>query len=117
MYERWQTHNLQGIEYEILGDLQVAMNNISREYWVGQDIWEIVRWRFYETSGVHMLEREDGSYILMFANERYPLSKGLMERMLEHRMEVLEVTETALDLIKFIKKHIAELNEDEDAQE
>ena len=117
VYDRWSNHSIQGIEYEILGDLQVAMDTINKEFWVGQDLWEIVRWRFYESCGIHMLEREDGSCILMLANERYPLSKGLMERMLEHRLEVLEETETALDLIKFIRKQISELEEDEDAQE
>ena len=63
-----------------------------------------------------MLEMEDGSSVLMLANERYPLSKGLMQRMLEHCLEVLEETETALDLIRFIRKQISELEEDEETK-
>ena len=64
-----------------------------------------------------MIELENGSSVLMLANERYPLTKGLMERMLEHGLEVLEETETALDLIRFVRKQISELEEDEENQE
>ena len=64
-----------------------------------------------------MIEMEDGSSVLMLANKRYPLTKGLMERILEHGLEVLEETETALDLIRFIMKQISKLEEDEENQE
>ncbi|GJU73122.1 hypothetical protein Tco_1264527 [Tanacetum coccineum] len=38
--------------------------------------------------GVHTLELEDGTMIHMLAERRYPLSRELMIRMLEHGMEV-----------------------------
>ncbi|GJT33505.1 hypothetical protein Tco_0923924 [Tanacetum coccineum] len=60
---------------------------------------EIIRWRFHESSGVHTLEIEDGTMIHMLAERRYPLSRELMIRMLEHGMEVEDESETAIALI------------------
>ncbi|GKD19476.1 hypothetical protein Tco_1208634 [Tanacetum coccineum] len=62
-------------------------------------IGEIVRWRLNESSGVHTLELEDGTMIHMLAERRYPLSRELMIRMLEHGMEVEDENETAITLI------------------
>ncbi|GJY23311.1 hypothetical protein Tco_0396969 [Tanacetum coccineum] len=58
------------------------------DFWKDQEEWEIIRWRFHESSGVHTLEIEDGTMIHMLAERRYPLSRELMIRMLEHGMEV-----------------------------
>ncbi|GJS94886.1 hypothetical protein Tco_0801854 [Tanacetum coccineum] len=60
---------------------------------------EIIRRRFHESSGVHTLEIEDGTMIHMLAERRYPLSRELMIRMLDHGMEVEDETETAITLI------------------
>ncbi|GJR02049.1 hypothetical protein Tco_0525033 [Tanacetum coccineum] len=65
----------------------------------GLEEWEIIRWRFHESSGVHTLEIEDGTMIHMLAERRYPLSRELMIRMLEHGMEVEDESETAITLI------------------
>ncbi|GJZ38587.1 hypothetical protein Tco_0585150 [Tanacetum coccineum] len=62
-------------------------------------IREIIRWGFYESSGVHTLELEDGTMIHMLAERRYPLSRELMIRMLDHGMEVEDENETAITLI------------------
>ncbi|GJX03167.1 hypothetical protein Tco_0189083 [Tanacetum coccineum] len=61
--------------------------------------WEIIRWRLNESSGVHTLEIEDGTMIHMLAERRYPLSRELMIRMLDHGMEVEDESETAITLI------------------
>ncbi|GKD67991.1 hypothetical protein Tco_1322081, partial [Tanacetum coccineum] len=53
-----------------------------------QEDWEIIRWRLNESLGVHTLELEDGTMIHMLAERRYPLSRELMIRMLDHGMEV-----------------------------
>ncbi|GJS22267.1 hypothetical protein Tco_0450899 [Tanacetum coccineum] len=49
--------------------------------------------------GLMLLEIEDGTMIHMLAERRYPLSRELMIRMLEHGMEVENETETAITLI------------------
>ncbi|GJS32477.1 hypothetical protein Tco_0530859 [Tanacetum coccineum] len=69
------------------------------DFWKDQEEWEIIRWRFHESSGVHTLEIEDGTMIHMLAERRYPLSRELMIRMLEHGMEVEDESETAITLI------------------
>ncbi|GJS36148.1 hypothetical protein Tco_0534530 [Tanacetum coccineum] len=69
-------------------------------------LWEILHildrqdlWRLNESSGVHTLELEDSTMIHMLAERRYPLSRELMIRMLEHGMEVEDENETAITLI------------------
>ena len=68
--------------------------------WNDQENWEITRWRFFESSGVHALEMEDGTMIHMLAEKRYPLIKDIMLRMLDHGMELEDESEVALDVIK-----------------
>ncbi|GJW49633.1 hypothetical protein Tco_0090984 [Tanacetum coccineum] len=72
------------------------------DFWKDQEEWEIIRWRFHESSGVHTLEIEDGTMIHMLAERRYPLSRELMIRMLEHGMEVEDESETAITLIHLL---------------
>ncbi|GJZ67323.1 hypothetical protein Tco_0630563, partial [Tanacetum coccineum] len=69
----------------------------KRKY--NQEDWEIVRWRLDESLGVHTLELEDGTMIHMLAERRYPLSRELMIRMLDHGMEVEDESEIAIAVI------------------
>ncbi|GKA89166.1 hypothetical protein Tco_0810978, partial [Tanacetum coccineum] len=48
---------------------------------------------------VHTLELEDGIMLHMLAERRYPLTRELMIRMLDHGMEVEDENETAITLI------------------
>ena len=68
--------------------------------WNDQEKWEITRWRFFESSGVHSLEMEYGTMIHMLAERRYPLIRELMLRMLDHGMELEDETEVAFMVIK-----------------
>ncbi|GJS53628.1 hypothetical protein Tco_0626990 [Tanacetum coccineum] len=49
--------------------------------------------------GVHTLKLEDGTMIHMLAERRYPLSRELMIRMLDHGIEVEDESEIAITLI------------------
>ncbi|GJZ82572.1 hypothetical protein Tco_0647745, partial [Tanacetum coccineum] len=69
-------------------------------------IMEIVTWRLYEACGVCRLEFEDGIFIHMLVERRYPFSKKLLQRMLDLGLEVERESIVALDLIRFIKKQI-----------
>ncbi|GJQ96750.1 reverse transcriptase domain-containing protein [Tanacetum coccineum] len=51
---------------------------------------------------------EDGVVMHMLVERRYPLSKDLLERMLDLGLEVERESTVALDLIRFIKKQIDE---------
>ncbi|GJZ02576.1 hypothetical protein Tco_0520537 [Tanacetum coccineum] len=91
-----------GLGLTLLGDLNIIWETAESsddDFWKDQEEWEIIRWRFHESSGVHTLEIEDGTMIHMLAERRYPLSRELMIRMLDHGMEVEEETETAITLI------------------
>ncbi|GJR30504.1 putative ribonuclease H-like domain-containing protein [Tanacetum coccineum] len=52
--------------------------------------WEIVSWRLYEACRVCILELKDGTVIYMLVERRYPLSKELLQRMLDLGLEVEE---------------------------
>ncbi|GJV99665.1 putative ribonuclease H-like domain-containing protein [Tanacetum coccineum] len=69
---------------------------------------EIVTWKLYEACGVYILELEDGTVIHMLVERRYPLSKDLLQRMLDLGLEVERESTTTLDLIRFIKQQIDE---------
>ncbi|GJY24771.1 hypothetical protein Tco_0398429 [Tanacetum coccineum] len=73
-----------------------------------QQDWKIITWRLYEACGVCILELEDGIVIHMLVERRYPLSKELLQRMLDLGLEVERESIVALDLIRFIKKQIDE---------
>lgn len=92
----------------LLGDLFTIWDTEETSVdtlWNDQENWEITRWRFFESSGVHTLEMEDGTMIHMLAERRYPLIRDIMLRMLDHGMELEEESEVALDVIKlFIRR-------------
>ncbi|GKD51561.1 hypothetical protein Tco_1280537, partial [Tanacetum coccineum] len=69
------------------------------DFWKNQEDWEIVRWRLNESSGVHTLELEDGTVIHILTERRYPLSRELMIRMLDHGIEVEDESDIAITLI------------------
>ncbi|GKF95453.1 hypothetical protein Tco_0288188, partial [Tanacetum coccineum] len=64
---------------------------------------------FHENCGVLVLRLKDGSEINMLAKRRYPLTKDILERMLDLRLTVISDDAAALDLLRFIEKQIAEL--------
>ncbi|GJZ71774.1 hypothetical protein Tco_0635625 [Tanacetum coccineum] len=106
-----------GLGLMLLGDLNIIWETAESsddDFWKDQEEWEIIRWRFHESSGVHTLEIEDGTMIHMLAERRYPLSRELMIRMLEHGMEVEDESETAITLIHLIE---CSLNEDDPSRQ
>ena len=92
-----------GVGLVFLGDLTTLWEtneSSTEEFWANQENWEIQSWRFFESTGVHVLELEDGTMIYMLAERRYPLTQDLMLRMLDHGLEVEDQNETALNVIK-----------------
>ncbi|GJR94801.1 hypothetical protein Tco_0266975 [Tanacetum coccineum] len=82
--------------------------NDQSDFWDDQQDWEIITWRMYEACGVYILELKDGTVIHMLVERRYPLSKDLLQRMLDLGLEVERESTSALDLIRFIKQQIDE---------
>ncbi|GKA65051.1 hypothetical protein Tco_0764758 [Tanacetum coccineum] len=79
------------IVYRALRAFNYRMENNQQE-------WEIVRWRLYEACGVCILEFKDGTVIYMLVERRYPLSKELLQQMLDLGLEVEEESTVALQL-------------------
>ncbi|GJW59649.1 hypothetical protein Tco_0108984 [Tanacetum coccineum] len=78
-----------------------------------QHTWNIQSWKLYSYSGVHVLETVGGLVVHMFIDKKYPLSGNLIERMLDHQLEICQETvgnelTTAVQLIAFLKKQIAD---------
>ncbi|GKD01713.1 hypothetical protein Tco_1171987 [Tanacetum coccineum] len=61
-------------EIQRTADFQGTAESSDDDFWKDQEEWEIIRWRFHESSGVHTLEIEDGTMIHMLAERRYPLA-------------------------------------------
>ncbi|GKB08422.1 hypothetical protein Tco_0836706 [Tanacetum coccineum] len=82
--------------------------NDQGDFWNNQQEWEIVRWRLYEACGVFILELKDGIVIYMLVERRYPLSRELLQQMLDLGLEVEEESTAALQLVRFIKQQLNE---------
>ncbi|GKC11856.1 hypothetical protein Tco_1008638 [Tanacetum coccineum] len=100
--------------YPWMGDLKIMMENPQTRKMnkvtsgVVNKIGRLFTWRLYESCGVCILEFEDGIVIHILVERRYPLSKDLLQRMLDLGLEVERESFVALDLIRFIKKQIDE---------
>ncbi|GKB29181.1 synaptobrevin, longin-like domain protein [Tanacetum coccineum] len=79
-----------------LGDLKILMDspevNDGGDFWKNQHTWSIQNWKLYSFSGVHVLETVSGLVIHMFVDKKYPLSVNLIERMLDHQLEICHGT-------------------------
>ncbi|GJW53847.1 hypothetical protein Tco_0097932 [Tanacetum coccineum] len=75
--------------------------------------WIIVSWKLHSSSGVHTLVTEIGLVIHMLVEKKYPLRKEVLVQMLNLKLEFEEDSTMALELIRFIKKILAELEPEE----
>ncbi|GJS45761.1 hypothetical protein Tco_0595882 [Tanacetum coccineum] len=77
--------------------------------WMNQLNWKLLRWKLYESCGVHTLFM-DGTpmEINMLVEKKYPLIKELLEKMLNLQLEAEEESTMAFELIKFIKSLLEE---------
>ncbi|GJV81991.1 ribonuclease H-like domain-containing protein [Tanacetum coccineum] len=90
-------------------------SNDEDKFWNSQQDWNIVSWKLHGSSGVHTLVTEAGLVIHMLVEKKYPLRKKVLLQMLELKLESEEDSTMALELIRFVKKLVAELEpEDSD---
>ncbi|GJY77842.1 hypothetical protein Tco_0483643 [Tanacetum coccineum] len=88
MMEQYSEITLEGFELILWGDLKIMMESSTEEtnqsdFWSNQQDWKIYTWRLYEACGVYILELEDRTVIHMLVKRRDPLSKDLLQRMLD----------------------------------
>ncbi|GKD21016.1 hypothetical protein Tco_1222719, partial [Tanacetum coccineum] len=113
----YQDKKAAGVGLVLWGDLKVLMDSLEvndgSDVWKNQHTWRIQSWKLYSFSGVHVLETVSGLVLHMFVDKKYPLSVNLIERMLDHQLEICYVTvgnelTTAVQLIAFLKKQISD---------
>ncbi|GJT32717.1 hypothetical protein Tco_0923136 [Tanacetum coccineum] len=113
----YQDKEADGVGLIIWGDLQVLIDSPEKddgsEFWKSQHKWRIQSWKLYSSSGIHVLKTVSGLVICMFVDKKYPLTVKLIERMMDYQLEIShgavgnELT-TAVQLVKFLKKQIAD---------
>ncbi|GKC73602.1 hypothetical protein Tco_1119485, partial [Tanacetum coccineum] len=108
--DRFQDEIPEGFDRVLWGDLMVMFNpDDENEFWNSQQDWNIVSWKLHGSSGVHTLVTETGLVIHMLVEKKYPLRKKVLMQMLKLKLESEEDSTMALELIRFIKKILAEL--------
>ncbi|GJS38759.1 hypothetical protein Tco_0563802 [Tanacetum coccineum] len=73
----------------------------------------IVSWKLHSSSEVHTLVTDTRLVIHMLVQKKYPLKKEVLVQMLKLKLESEEDSTMALELIRFIKKLLAELEPEE----
>ncbi|GJZ39810.1 hypothetical protein Tco_0586373 [Tanacetum coccineum] len=75
-------------------------------------------WKLHSSSGVHTIMSDEGLIIHMLIENKYPLTKKVLSKLLELKLETKEDSTMALEMIRFVKKQIAELEpKDSDGDE
>ncbi|GJX49131.1 hypothetical protein Tco_0275976 [Tanacetum coccineum] len=117
--DRYQNEVPEGFDRVLWGDLMIMFNpNDEDEFWNTQQDWNVVSWKLHRSSGVHTLMTDTGLVIHMLVEKKYPLRRKVLLQMLELKLESEEDSTMALELIRFVKKLIAELEpEDSDGNE
>ncbi|GKC29970.1 putative ribonuclease H-like domain-containing protein [Tanacetum coccineum] len=103
-------HPLEGHDLLLWEDLRMIFDPDEKdELWMNQLDWKLLRWKLYESCGVHTLFM-DGTpmEISMLVEKKYPLIKELLEKMLNLQLEAEEESTMAFELIKFIKSLLEE---------
>ncbi|GJY18541.1 hypothetical protein Tco_0390032 [Tanacetum coccineum] len=112
--EKYQDEMPEGFDRVLWGDLMVLFNPDDKdEFWSSQLDWIIVSWKLHSSSGIHTLVTDTGLVIHMLVEKKYPLRKEVLMQMLKLKLESEEESTMALELIKFVKKIIAELELEE----
>ncbi|GKE11490.1 hypothetical protein Tco_1415041 [Tanacetum coccineum] len=69
-----------------------------------------LKWRLYDTCGVHHVSTERGHDIFMLVEKDYPLTRALMTVMLVNKLQVDESSEMANELLrKIFYQHLVSL--------
>ncbi|GJV73476.1 hypothetical protein Tco_1493471 [Tanacetum coccineum] len=102
-----------GFDRILWGDLMIMFSQEGTDgFWNTQQDWKIVCWKLHNSSGIHTVMTETGLVIYMRVEHRYLLKKEVLLQMLEMKLESEEDSTMALELIRFVKKQIIELEHD-----
>ncbi|GJS38424.1 hypothetical protein Tco_0563467 [Tanacetum coccineum] len=112
--DKYQDEMPECFDRVLWGDLMVLFNPDDKdEFWSSQLHWIIMSWKLHSSSGVHTLVTDTGLVIHMLVEKKYPLRKEVLMQMLKLKLESEEENTMALELIKFVKKILGELESEE----
>ncbi|GJX26223.1 hypothetical protein Tco_0232519, partial [Tanacetum coccineum] len=112
--DKYQDEMPEGFDRVLWGDLMVLFNlDDIEEFWNSQHEWKVVSWQLHTSSGVHTLMTDEGLVIHMLVEKKYPLKMEIVVQMLKLKLESKEESTMALELIRFIKKVLADLESKE----
>ncbi|GJU28039.1 putative ribonuclease H-like domain-containing protein [Tanacetum coccineum] len=107
---RFQGEIPEGFDRVLWGDLMIMFNpDDEDEFWNSQHDWKVVSWKLHSSSGVHTLMTDRGLVIHMLIEKKYHLKKEVLVQMLELKLESEEDNTMSLELLRFVKKLLAEL--------
>ncbi|GJY28233.1 hypothetical protein Tco_0404000 [Tanacetum coccineum] len=94
---------ISGVDSE--GDLRMLFDPDEKDkLWMNQLDWKLLKWKLYESYGVHTLFMDSTPIeINMLVEKKYPPIKDLLEKMLNLQLEAEEESTMTFELIKFIK--------------
>ncbi|GKF26501.1 hypothetical protein Tco_0082395 [Tanacetum coccineum] len=108
--DKYQDEMPEGFDRVLWGDLMVLFNPDDKdEFWNSQHEWKVVSWKVYSSSGLHTLMTDEGLVVHMLVEKKYPLKMEIVVQMLMLKLESEEESTMALELIRFIKKVLADL--------
>ncbi|GJV93216.1 hypothetical protein Tco_1541029 [Tanacetum coccineum] len=108
--KKYQDETPEGFDKILWGDLIIMFNQSGNdEFWNAQQNWKIVSWKLHSSSGIHTIMTDEGIVIHMLVENKYPLKKEVLSQLLKLKLETEEDSTMALELIRFVKKQIAEL--------
>ncbi|GJV96147.1 hypothetical protein Tco_0548337 [Tanacetum coccineum] len=98
----------EGFDRVLWGDLMIMFNPDDEDKLCNlQQDWNVVSWKLHGSSDTLMTEA--GLVIHMLVEKKYPLRKKVLLQMLELKLESEEDNIMALELIRFVKNLVAEL--------
>ncbi|GJW71760.1 hypothetical protein Tco_0128677 [Tanacetum coccineum] len=107
---RYQDETPEGFDKILWGDLIIMFNQSGNdEFWNAQQNWKIVSWKLHSSSGIHTIMTDGGIVIHMLVENKYPFKKEVMSQLLKLKLETEGDSIMALELIRFVKKQIVEL--------
>ncbi|GKD91508.1 hypothetical protein Tco_1367015 [Tanacetum coccineum] len=107
---RYQDETPEGFDKILWGDLMIMFNQSDNdEFWNAQQSWKIVSWKLHSSSGVHTIMTDERLVIYMLVENKYPLKKEVLSKLIELKLETEEDSTMALELIRFVKNQIIEL--------
>ncbi|GJU14538.1 hypothetical protein Tco_1142504 [Tanacetum coccineum] len=105
--ERFKTTIPEGYDRLLWGDLITLFEPSEEdEIWKPQQDYTLIRWRLYDSCGVHLLLMDTGICIRMLVEKKYPLTQEMLSRMLSRRLEVDHECEMAFELLRFTRSQL-----------